>query len=288
MSFKIIGAAFDLPLKGNDKLVFLALCENADDNTRTCYPSYSTIQRKASLANSSLKTSLMVLEAIGLISIKIRSTKNGGRTSTIYKIAEFEHREFDLENYKIIASQIRSTRNFREKKKSQSPKIDIVTKMSNLRKPAEKEHDIQSPKFDTLVEVQSPKFGEEPLASSFQPLASREEEEDVCICEIFPNIPDISPQMLQVALDRMVGKLAKSNPAKFRRRVLEKFNAGDFDTIQNIKEFARQIEAANEKRETPWKKAQREKRDRGMAIQQAMLAAGFHDPVAFLMGEDQK
>lgn len=116
MNFKILREAFDLPLVGNDKLVFLALCENTDDITRTCTSSYSTIQKKASLVNSSLKTALKVLEAIGLISIKIRSTKGGGRTSTLYEISEFDVETFDVNNYKKIAKEIRAIRNYRKNK----------------------------------------------------------------------------------------------------------------------------------------------------------------------------
>lgn len=171
MSFKIIGEAFELPLVGNDKLVFLALCENADDTTRTCYPSYSTIQRKASLVNSSLKTALKVLEAVGLISIKIRSTKGGGRTSSLYKISEFNVETFDVKNYKKIAKEIRAVRNFRKNKFIQPPKIDSVEKHSNLRNSTQIEDDPQPPKIDTVLDTQPPKFGGEPLAFSFEPLA---------------------------------------------------------------------------------------------------------------------
>lgn len=243
MSFKIIGSAFDLPLVGNDKLVFLALCENADDTTRTCYPSYVTIQRKASLANSSLKTCLLVLEAVGLIVVKIRSTKNGGRTSTFYTINEFETGTFDVQNYKKIAKEIRTKRNFREKKAIQSPKFDTAENQSNLRNSIQMECVPQPPKFDTDLETQSPKFGEEPLASSFQPLALREEEDEVYIGEIIPTavIPELSPQIIEAAINEMVSKLAKSNPAAFRRRLLEKLNVGDGETIENIREFANRI-----------------------------------------------
>lgn len=160
MSFKIIGEAFELPLVGNDKLVFLALCENADDTTRTCYPSYSTIQRKASLANSSLKTALKVLEAVGLITIKIRSTKGGGRTSSLYKIADFDAQNFDVKNYKKVAKEIRAIRNFRKSKSIQPPEIDIAEIDANLRNSIHMDESSQPPKF-----------GEEPLAFSFEPLA---------------------------------------------------------------------------------------------------------------------
>jgi hypothetical protein len=170
MSFKIIGEAFELPLVGNDKLVFLALCENADDTTRTCYPSYKTIQRKASLANSSLATVLKVLEAVGLISIRVRSSKRGGRTSTLYKISEFDAQKFDVNNYKKIAKEIRTVRNFRKNKLIQPPKIDGTKEYPNLRNSTQRVEPIQPLKIDTVLDTQPPKFGEEPLAFSFEPL----------------------------------------------------------------------------------------------------------------------
>lgn len=170
MSFKIIGEAFELPLVGNDKLVFLALCENADDTTRTCYPSYSTIQKKASLANSSLKTALKVLEAIGLISIKIRSTKGGGRTSSLYKIADFDAQNFDVKNYKKVAKEIRAIRNFRKNKSIQPPEIDRVEIDANLRNSIHTKESSQPPKIASLLDTQPPKFGEKPLAFFSQPL----------------------------------------------------------------------------------------------------------------------
>lgn len=201
MSFKIIGEAFELPLVGNDKLVFLALCENADDTTRTCYPSYSTIQRKASLVNSSLKTALKVLEAVGLISIKIRSTKGGGRTSSLYKISEFNVETFDANNYKKIAKEIRAIRNYRKNKFIQPPKIDSAEKYSNLRNSIQNEKLPQPPKFDTILDTQPPKFGEEPLAFSFQPLALNTPqppkwgaEDKLCKNKDTPTLADIADQ----------------------------------------------------------------------------------------------
>jgi len=239
MSFRIIGAAFEIPLKGNDKLVFLALCENADDTSRTCYPSYSTIQRKASLANSSLKTSLLVLEAIGLISIKIRSTAKGGRTSTIYKIFEFENKDFDVENYKKIAAKVRAKRNFRVKKEIQAPKIDTFNKCSNLRNSIEFIKDSQAPKIDTNLATQTPKIGEEPLASSFEPLALIDEEDEEAILSLA--LPYLKISVSIQSLNLMVSKLSKTNPAKFRKKILSKVKNGDIDTIRNVEEFARRL-----------------------------------------------
>ncbi|MFT7880468.1 MAG: helix-turn-helix domain-containing protein [Sulfurimonas sp.] len=98
MSFKIIGKAFDIPLKANDKLVFLVLCEYADDDTCTCYPSLSTIVRKASISKGALSYSLNVLENLGFIKREHRKRDNGSNTSTIYTV--FADTVLDEERYK--------------------------------------------------------------------------------------------------------------------------------------------------------------------------------------------
>jgi hypothetical protein len=86
MSFKIIGKAFDLPLKANDKLVFLALCEYANDDDFTCYPSFATLMRKASISRGALSTCLNVLENLGLISRALRKRQNGSNTSNLWTV----------------------------------------------------------------------------------------------------------------------------------------------------------------------------------------------------------
>lgn len=227
MSFKIIGEAFELPLVGNDKLVFLALCENADDTTRTCYPSYSTIQRKASLANSSLKTALKVLEAVGLISIRIRSTKGGGRTSSLYKISEFNVATFDVKNYKKVAKLIRATRNFRKSKLPQPPKFDRAENNSNLRNPTQIEDDIQSPKIGTVLDTQPPKFGEKPLAFSSQPLAlnntpqpPKRENKDALTLANIADKHHMTVNTIKDYVDYRLNSGGVENPIAFEKHVL--------------------------------------------------------------------
>lgn len=287
MSFKIIGSAFELPLIGNDKLVFLALCENADDTTRTCWPSYPTIQKKASLVNSSLKTVLEVLEAVGLISIKIRSTKGGGRTSTLYKISEFDVDNFDVKNYKKIAKEIRAIRNFRENKETQTPRIGTVNKYPNLRNSIQMEDNPQPPKIDVVLDTQPPEIGEEPLASSFQPLALREEEEDVCKVEIVINSPSLPPlvipselkhldrRVVEDALNRMVFKNAKFSRTRYRIKAYNGLAAGEPGWISEIFEFVRQVQTTSE---APWKLKERMSREDGERKHQALLNCGFTNP----------
>ncbi|MFA5214520.1 helix-turn-helix domain-containing protein [Sulfuricurvum sp.] len=282
MSFKIIGAAFDLPLLGNDKLVFLALCENADDSTRTCCPSYSTIQKKASLANSSLKTALQVLEAVGLISIKIRSTKGGGRTSTLYKIHEFDVEKFDVKNYKKIARKIRAIRNFRKKKDIQSPTIDTVEKYPNLRKSVELEESLQPPKIDTILDHQPPKSGEEPLASSFQPLVLREEEEEACAGEMVPatTIPlqlhGLTENDILDAVKELVRRKRPNDPSRYEARLFVQIETGDHRTCENVLKIIAEQQAST--REKPWEREKRLKREHGEAMHLVLQNCGFNNP----------
>ncbi len=86
MSFKIIGKAFDIPLKGNDKLVFLALCEYADDENNQCYPSIATIMKKATISKSVATRCLNILEYLGYIVRDKRKRENGSNTSTLYTV----------------------------------------------------------------------------------------------------------------------------------------------------------------------------------------------------------
>lgn len=280
MSFKIIGSAFDLPLVGNDKLVFLALCENADDTTRTCYPSYPTIQKKASLVNSSLKTALLVLEAVGLISTKKRQKKGGGRTSTLYKIFEFNVETFDVKNYKKIAKEIRAIRNFRKKKTFQTPKIDSVEIHPNLRKSTQIENDSQSPKIDTVLDAQPPKFGGKPLASSFHPVALREEEE-VCVGEIvfLITIPSqlhgLTEEEVVQAVKELSSRKRASDPQAYEAHLLAQVESGDHRTCQNVLKI---ISDFTKTREKPWERENRLKRERGAALQLEMERCGFSNP----------
>jgi uncharacterized protein YbgA (DUF1722 family) len=86
MSLKIIGKAFDLPLKANDKIAFLALCEYANDDDFTCYPSWKTLERKTSMSRGALSTCLNVLENLGLISREMRKRDNGSNTSNLWTV----------------------------------------------------------------------------------------------------------------------------------------------------------------------------------------------------------
>ncbi len=106
MSFKIIGKAFDIPLRGNDKLVFLALCEYADDENNQCYPSIATIMKKATVSKSVATRCLNVLEYLGYIVRDKRKRDNGSNTSTLYTVNV--DIALDKEKYKEATQKFRS------------------------------------------------------------------------------------------------------------------------------------------------------------------------------------
>jgi len=105
MSFKIIGKAFDIPLKGNDKLVFLSLCEYANDDDNTCYPSMTTLMKKATISRGALAYCLNVLENLGFIKRTQQYRKNGSKSSTLYTV--FVDTELNQELYKNRQSLIK-------------------------------------------------------------------------------------------------------------------------------------------------------------------------------------
>jgi hypothetical protein len=113
MSFKIIGKAFDIPLKGNDKLVFLSLCEYANDEDFTCYPSYTTLMKKATISRGALRDCLNVLEALGFINRSTRSRENGSKASNVYTVnIDIKLDEIAYKNRKnLISKKVQSSDN---------------------------------------------------------------------------------------------------------------------------------------------------------------------------------
>lgn len=83
-------------LSPNQKLVFLAICDNANDEG-ICYPSIDTLQSKTSISRPTIIKLIKELEEKSfLISIN-RSSKNGGRKSKLYLV-------FPIENYESLDS----------------------------------------------------------------------------------------------------------------------------------------------------------------------------------------
>ena len=103
MSIKYMTAVWDLPLKGNDKLVMLALADHANDDGE-CYPSWSKIQDKTGVSKGTLSYIIKVLEGIGLLSHKKRFTNYGKKTSNLYTITLVN---IDEKAYKKLSKEVR-------------------------------------------------------------------------------------------------------------------------------------------------------------------------------------
>lgn len=80
MSIKLMCAAFDADIPATQKLVLLALCDNANDQGQ-CFPSISLLERKCSLSDRAVQSSVSWLEKHGYLSRQMRT----GR-ATLYVI----------------------------------------------------------------------------------------------------------------------------------------------------------------------------------------------------------
>ena len=103
MSIKQMTAVFnDNSIKGNEKLLMLALADNCNDSG-VCFPSWNSIMKKTSMSRNSLAKWLAKLESKNILFRKQRSRKNGSKTSNKFLIYPHENREFlDEEDYVIF------------------------------------------------------------------------------------------------------------------------------------------------------------------------------------------
>ncbi len=93
MSTKQLNIAFsDEEIKGNVKLLMIALADYAGDNG-VCYPSWNTLMKKTSMSRGSVSKWLNVLEEKGkLVRVK-RKRKSGANSSNKYLI--YSHENFN-------------------------------------------------------------------------------------------------------------------------------------------------------------------------------------------------
>ncbi len=92
----------DESLKGNEKLLMLALADNCND-TGVAFPSWNELIRKTSMSRGSIAKWVKVLEVKKLLFKKNRNRKNGSRTSSKYLIYPIENRlVLDEEDYLIF------------------------------------------------------------------------------------------------------------------------------------------------------------------------------------------
>jgi len=86
MSIKYMSKAWGIEdLKSNKKLVFLALCDNANDEG-ICYPSQENLSKKTGISKKTIIKILNEIEEDSLLLTYKRSRKGGGRYSTLYLV----------------------------------------------------------------------------------------------------------------------------------------------------------------------------------------------------------
>lgn len=105
MSIKYMTKVWQLQeLEPNQKLVFLAICDNANDEG-ICYPSIDTIQAKTSISRPTVIKVINKLVEINLLIKTQRARKTGGRYSSLYLVFPNETLEFLDTEYKEKFSQ---------------------------------------------------------------------------------------------------------------------------------------------------------------------------------------
>ncbi len=83
MSIKTMQWAFTQRLSGNDKVVLLALADEANDEGEQCYPSHKRIADKCCISDRTVRTIIKRLSELGLVTVL---TSGGGRHSNNYKL----------------------------------------------------------------------------------------------------------------------------------------------------------------------------------------------------------
>lgn len=92
MSIRYVATVLDkLPdLSASDTLVLIALADYASDDTRQCWPSVSTIARRARLTRRAVQKRLRSLEARGLIEVSQGGHQYGRNSASQYRL-RFDH-----------------------------------------------------------------------------------------------------------------------------------------------------------------------------------------------------
>lgn len=99
MSIKHMTKVWQLEdLESNQKLVLLAICDNANDEG-ICYPSIDTIQLKTSLSRPTVIKIINRLIELNLLLKTQRARKSGGRYSSLYLVFPAETLDFLDEEY---------------------------------------------------------------------------------------------------------------------------------------------------------------------------------------------
>lgn len=130
----------DETLKGNEKLLMLALADNANDSG-VAFPSWSELIRKTSMSRGSISKWIKSLENKKILFKKIRNRKNGSRTSSKYLIYPLVNKEIlDEEDYLIF-----------EDLYIQSSEVELPPKVQKLNYPSS---EVELPKGGQSSEVE--------------------------------------------------------------------------------------------------------------------------------------
>ena len=73
--------------------VYLYLKKHADNSTGTCFPSIATLEKETQISEKKIRLILKDLKDKKLITIQNRILENGGKTSNVYKLLEFDEKE---------------------------------------------------------------------------------------------------------------------------------------------------------------------------------------------------
>ena len=73
--------------------VYVYLRKHADRTTGTCFPSIATLEKETKISEKKIRLILKDLKEKKLITIQNRTLGNGGKTSNIYRLLEFENEE---------------------------------------------------------------------------------------------------------------------------------------------------------------------------------------------------
>ena len=105
MSIKHMSKVWQIDnLEPNQKLVFLSICDNANDEG-ICYPSINTIQSKTSLSRPTVIKIINKLVELNYLIKTQRARKSGGRYSSLYLVFPDENLAFLDEEYREKFSQ---------------------------------------------------------------------------------------------------------------------------------------------------------------------------------------
>lgn len=105
MSIKFMTKVWQIDeLEPNQKLVFLSICDNANDEG-ICYPSIDTIQNKTSISRPTVIKIINRLVELNYLMKTQRARKSGGRYSSLYLVFPLENIDKLDDEYKQKFSQ---------------------------------------------------------------------------------------------------------------------------------------------------------------------------------------